>query len=219
MRWISITLLSLILGLNAHANASPQDELEVEQIVQAVEDTYRDVETLRADFVQITRSVALGEEQKQKGHVIFQRPKKMRWDFKSPDERVFVTDGTQMWIYTPAENQAMVYQDLGGSDGMSSLLTDLSQIDEFFDVERLELPRERQSISLKLTPKEETGFKYLKLTVSKKKYEVEQVVIVDTFDNETELSFSQVRLNPNVADAEFEFVPPEGVEVIRPDGL
>ena len=39
------------------------------------------------------------------------------------------------------------------------------------------------------------------------------------FDNEPELSFSQMQMNPPADDSRFTFVPPEGVEVISADGL
>ena len=215
MRWLKLSLLSLTLGLSGDALAGPESPESVEAIVEAVESTYKDVESLQANFVQVTRSLTIGEEQEQKGSVVLQRPKRMRWDFTSPDARLFVTDGQEMWIYAPSDNQAMVYPDTGSGTGMESLLTDLSQISEFFNVEKIDAPAGGSSVALKLTPREEASFKYLKLTLSQSSYEVQQVVVVDTFDNETALSFSDVQLNGDISGVEFSFVPPDGVEVIR----
>lgn len=220
MRWLAVATLSL-LTFGATAHASPEDPESLDELIQAVEATYQDVQSLGADFVQVTRSVAVGEGDTQKGKVLLARPKKMRWEFTGPDARLFVTDGTQMWMYSPADKQAHVYQDLsGGGTGMESLLTNLDQLDELFDIEMLDGSGDKQSVALKLVPKNaEANFKYLRLLISKKKYLLEQVTIVDAFDNETELSFSQVKLNVQPADDRFIFVPGDDVEVIRPDGL
>ncbi len=217
MRWTAIAMLSL-LSTGATAWAGPEDPESLDELIQAVEATYQDVQSLGADFVQTTRSAAMGEGDTQKGTVLLARPKKMRWEFTGPDARLFVTDGSQMWMYSPADKQAHVYEDLSsGGGGMESLLTNLDQLDELFEIELLDGAGTRQSVALKLVPKDaEANFKNLRLVISKKKYLLEQVTIVDAFDNETELSFSQVKLNVAPSDDRFIFVPGDDVEVIRP---
>ena len=73
---------------------------------------------------------------------------------------------------------------------------------------------------LQLVPKDENvNFKSLRIEFTRKKYALRRLVLVDAFDTETELSFTQVRLNSAMEDSEFEFVPPVGVEVIKPEGF
>ncbi len=236
MRWTAASLL-LAMGLASAAQASPlptavaglsaaeahaEDDLNLDEFIKGVEATYKDVQSLSADFVQVTRSVAMGEEPAQKGKVLLARPQKMRWEFAGADARLFVTDGAQMWIYSPAQQQVHVYKDLGGAaggTGMESLLTNLDQLDELFEVERLESDATRSSAVLKLVPRSEANFKHLRLVIDKKKYLLEQVTIVDAFDNETELSFAQMKFNVSPGDDQFTFTPPAGVEVISPEGL
>jgi len=226
LRWLTATLfaVSLAAGLTAPPVQAeqPEQEQSLDAFIQSVEATYRDVESLGADFVQVTRSMAVGDGPEQKGTVLLARPQKMRWEFSGPEARMFITDGSQMWVYSPNEKQVHVYKELGaGGTGMESLLSNLDQLDELFDVEELdaEKNRDKNSVSLKLTPKKDANFKHLRLVVSKKKYLLEQVTIVDAFDNETELSFSQVKLNVTPDEGQFTFVPPAGVQVISPDGL
>ena len=194
-----------------------------EELVRGIEATYEDVESLRADFVQTTRSAALGEGQKQRGRMEIKRPSKMRWDFQRPDPKLFVTNGKRMWIYSPKEKQALLYEDqaLPGT-GFESLLTDLEQLDELFTVREVEDPEAKRinNVVLELTPKaENANFKSLRLELSRKKYLLRRLVLVDAFDTETELSFTQVRLNSGMDDSVFDFQPPEGVEVIKPAGF
>ena len=144
-----------------------------EELVRGIEATYENVESLRADFVQTTRSTALGEGQKQRGRMEIKRPSKMRWDFQRPDPKLFVTNGKRMWIYSPKEKQAILYEDqtLPGT-GFESLLTDLQQLDELFTVREVEDPEAKRinNVVLELTPKaEDANFKSLRLELSRKK--------------------------------------------------
>ncbi len=182
-------------------------------IVAGVESAYRDVHSLRADFVQVTRSPSLGTEEKQKGKLHLKRPRMMRMEFTGPDARLVVTDGEKIWIYSPADKQAFLYQDLGTGGGMGVLLDDLDKLDEHFDVRRVE--DDRRSYVLELTPKTEAPFKSLRVEVSRGQYTLKRIVIVDQMGNETELAFSQVKTNVDLPDSEFQFQVPKGAKVIE----
>jgi outer membrane lipoprotein carrier protein len=215
-------LFALILTcapLVARAASADPEPATTQELIQAVESTYQGVESLQADFVQVTRSATLGEEQRQKGRVVLKRPRKMRWDFTSPNSKLFVTDGSTMWIWSPADNQVIVYKDLSqAAPGVAGLLSDLNGIDEKFQVQVIDGTTDpnARSYTIELRPREQAGFKVLRLSVSKKKYVVERVVITDQFDNITDLSFSQVKLNQRISDGDFSFSVPAGAEVIQP---
>ena len=44
---------------------------------------------------------------------------------------------------------------------------------------------------------------------------VKKVVITDTFDNVTEMTFDTLELNPKVDDGQFVYQPADGVDVIK----
>ena len=93
---------------------------------------------------------------------------------------------------------------------------------EHFEVTQIEDAdaRRRNNIVLLLKPRKEgMNMKSLRIEFTRKKYNLQRLVMVDAFDNETELSFSQVRLNAPIDDSVFDFQPPAGVEVIKPEGL
>lgn len=218
--FLSLLLLSAAVGDALAAPSQPT----IEELVQEIETTYAEVESLRAEFVQTTRSAALGEGQKQRGRMELKRPAKMRWDFQRPDPRLFVTNGKRMWVYSPVDKQAILYEDLSkaGGGGIQSLLGDLEALDEHFEVTQVDDPEARRvnNIVLQLVPKKENvNFKSLRLEVTRKKYGLRRLVLVDAFDTETEISFTQVRLNTAMEDSVFEFEPPPGVEVIKPEGF
>jgi len=216
-------LLGVLFVLGLPVQGAPP-EPTTEEIVAGIEATYGEVQSFRADFVQVSRSTAMGETGKQRGKMQVKRPRKMRWDFQRPDAKLFVTDGTRMWVYSPDDKQAILYENVetAGAGGMESLLTGLDELDEHFEVSQLEDAdaRRRNNIVLLLKPKTEgMNMKSLRIEYTRKKYNLQRLVMVDAFDNETELSFSQVRLNAPIDDSVFDFQPPAGVEVIKPEGL
>lgn len=192
---------------------------DVQQVIKDVEAAYKDVQTLSADFTQVTRSSAMGDETKQKGRVQLKRPKMMRWVFTQPQGKLFVTNGETMWVWSEDENQVIVSKGVGsGGGGMGQLLDDLNRLGELFDVVILPDSVKAGSILLGLTPKQETSFQSLKLQLEQKTHAVQQVVMVDAFGNEVELSFSQVKFNTEMADSDFVFAVPAGAQVLNADG-
>ncbi len=194
----------------------------VDEIVKAVEGVYGEVETLEAEFVQVSRSAALGDEQRQKGRVVVKRPRKMRWEFTAPDKKLFMTDGATMWIWSPADNQVIVYKDFssGGSD-VTGLLSDLNKLNELFEVQLVVGEGDDRAYVLDLTPRsaDAGNFKQLRISFGKRKLLVDRVLLTDQFDNVTDLSFTQVKLDSKVEDESFTFQIPAGAEVITPEGF
>jgi len=216
--WLVFACLSL-----GSSSALAVDPKTSEEAVAALESFYTNVQSMQANFVQITRSSSMGTEEEQRGRLVLKRPRKMRWDFTRPDKRLFVTDGQQMWIHSPEDNQVIHYKDVSGmsSGGIDSLLAEMDKLSESYTVV-LDLKPKAASLghfALWLTPKGEAPFKSLYLEVSKRKLTLKRVRVIDTFDNETELRFSGVKVNAEVPENLFQFVAPAGAELIQPDAL
>lgn len=217
---LALPLAGLLVSAPAMAQAA--EPTTVKEIVAQVEATYKSVQSLKADFVQVSRSAAMGEGEKQRGRIQLMRPRLMRWDFTQPEVRLFVTDGRTMWVYSPSEKQVFVTEDLGtDAGGVDQLLSTLENLEEFFEVKLIDSPTvgERRVHVLELTPRKASGFKHLRIELTRGKYELERLVIVDAFDNETEMSFSNLKLNAPIASTEFTFQAPEGTQVVRADGM
>lgn len=199
-------VLALMVVASPMASAT-----EVSEIVSAVEAKYKDVTSLKAKFTQTTRSELFGDETL-KGDLAVERPSKMRWAFGA--EKLFVTDGKKMWIYTAEEKQVIEYDDISSQRSTAdSLLTSLDKLDEHFNIEVVSSDAEKGHV-LMLKPVEEGQFKTIRLTLDKDLM-IGAVVITDTFDNITELSFTEVELNAKLEASMFTFSAPDGVDVVK----
>src|SRR5580698_1963711 len=74
-------------------------------IVKALEARYRHAATLRASFFE-SYSDGNGGKSAESGTVYFSRPSRMRWEYSSPEEKLFLVDGSNVWFYVPADRTA-----------------------------------------------------------------------------------------------------------------
>ena len=181
-------------------------------VVSAVEAKYAKVESIKAGFVQVTRSKVFGEE-RQEGLVSLKRPRMMRWEFTSGEGRQFVTDGTTMWVYSKADRQVIKYTDVAASGGSAadSLLQSLDRLNEVFEVKLLS---QEGGYTLELHPRaKDQPVKAITLVLDPS-YVLKGLTLIDGFDTATELTFSNVQLRATMSDDVFQFTVPAGVEVI-----
>jgi chaperone LolA len=205
--------------LPSTALASPAEPVSVEELVTALEGTYKDVKSLKAEFVQTVSSPVAGES-KQRGRVLVKAPRMARWETLGDQGSAFITNGAKIWVYTPAVKQVMVMQDLSGGGGgnvdLLSLLDDMSKLDEQFTVTMLDDGGGRKPYRVSLVPKVAGGsYQKVELVISRKKFVLAGLVIYNAMGDRIELDFSSVKLNAEITDANFEFAIPEGVTVIE----
>ena len=212
-------MLAPLLGTSAVAWASAEEPATVEELISAVEGTYKDVKSLKADFVQVVASPVAGEL-KQKGKVQVEAPRKARWDVLGEQPSSFISNGEKIWLYTPTMNQVMVMQDLssagGGNIDLLALLDDMSKLDEQFDVKLVDGAGGKGPYRVQLSPKAAgSQYKEIELVFARKKFMLEQLLLKNAMGDTIRMEFSGAKLNTDIPDASFEFEIPEGVTVIE----
>ena len=75
------------------------------EIVKAFEARYRSATTLKAEFYE-RYSDGKGAGQAESGIVYFARPGRMRWEYDSPQQKLFLVNGKNVWFYVPADHAA-----------------------------------------------------------------------------------------------------------------
>ena len=91
-------LLFFVLGT---AVASAQSDLT--RLLRGVERRYNNARTLEAEFVQ--RYTSGANTLVESGRVFFQKGGRMRWEYRAPDEKLFLTDGDFAYLYVPEDKQ------------------------------------------------------------------------------------------------------------------
>ena len=98
-------LLAACVGGAVAAAAQGPSAAEIASQVQQKYDSVRD---FSADFTHEAESGVLRKKLVERGSVMVKKPGKMRWAYKAPEEKLFVSDGVRMYMHTPADNQVIV---------------------------------------------------------------------------------------------------------------
>src|ERR1700719_5432742 len=89
----------IMIALNSSSTA------DVKDAIRALQSRYARDRTLKASFFE-RYSDGKGAVQSESGTVYFSRPGRMRWDYESPEQKLFLVDGTNVWFYAPADRTA-----------------------------------------------------------------------------------------------------------------
>ena len=205
----SLTAAALLL-----AQVSASDDALARDVVRSIEQHHAQTSDLVARFTQSYRSGMLGREITERGVLQVKRPGRMRWEYKDPEAKLFVTDGRTFYFYVPADKQVIVSE----QDARHSLAARLLSgrgglLDEF--VASLETPEEEGVLRLKLVPKQPQADVERATVDVEPRGRIRAILLEDVQGNRTRFRFEAVRENTGLSDQLFHFELPRGVEVIR----
>jgi chaperone LolA len=213
VKFARLLLTSVLVAVATPALAeepAPAASAQLSGIVDSVEQKYAKVTTIEAGFTQVKKD-AFGKIQ-QDGDVILKRPTKMRWRFTSGDESEFVTDGSTLWIYTKADNQVLQIEDTSqATSTANTFLTSLDSLDETFVIRLLS---NTAGPTFDLVPRKPGMYKNIRLSLTPELV-LSRVIFTDAYDNVTDISFRDVKLNGTVDDSVFVFKVPTGATVLK----
>jgi outer membrane lipoprotein carrier protein len=207
-------LLTLTLLPALAANSSP----DVHAIAQAVDNHYNHLQTLQTDFVETYRGA--GIERTESGSLWLKKPGKMRWEYRSPKEKLFLSDGKDAWFYLPGDRQVRrtsvkklddLRSPLGFLLGKTRLEKELDGLSLAPDV----APVTPGNLVLRGVPKamaDRIREVILEITPDRR---IVRIQFEEVDEAVTEYRFSAQKENAAISDQRFKFTPPAGVEVME----
>jgi outer membrane lipoprotein carrier protein len=192
--------------------AAPGGTEAAEALARRVDARQAGVRDLTARFVQSYRSGVLGREVTERGTVSIKKPGRMRWEYREPEKKTFVSDGKQFFFYVPADKQVIVKDQAGDQSVPALLLGGQGRILDHFQAfaEEPLAGRER----LRLVPRKPDG------DVQRVYLDVDaeaRVVAIEVWDAQgghSRFLLEGVKENVGLKDDVFRFTPPAGVEVV-----
>ena len=202
----AIIVMTLSLSLSAAESAT--DKLN--QFVQ-------NVVTFKAKFTQTVldaRGQVLEEAQ---GFFVLERPGKFRWDYDLPYPQHIIADGQRIWFYDVDLEQVTVKSQLDAlADTPASLLSGETLPEEKYLL--TDIPSEDGLLWVELIPKD-VDSNFQTVTLAFDQHGLNQMIMKDSFDQQTRLVFSQTSENSELLANVFVFTPPSGVDVVGETGL
>jgi len=206
---------ALVLSLSA---ASAAQSPSAETTAANLQRKYDRVGDFSADFVHSYRGGVLKQQATERGRLLVKKPGKMRWEYTSPEKKLFVSDGRKIYSYIPMDKQVIVGTMPQGDQAPTPalFLTGRGNITRDFNVTFDKVPdAPAGSMALKLTPKRrEPEYESLTLVVDPRTLSLQMLITVDAQGGRSSFTFSNLKENVGLADNQFVFQMPRNVDVV-----
>jgi outer membrane lipoprotein carrier protein len=196
---------------------------DVHSIARAVDEHYNHLRTLQAEFTEIYHGS--GIERTETGTLWLakgglKKPGKMRWEYRSPREKLFVSDGKDAWFYVPDDHQARrtearklddIRSPLAFLLGKSKLEKELQGLSLAPDV----APMSAGDLVLRGVPQalaERVSEILLEITPE---HRIVRILINEVDGSVTEYRFNDQKEDEAISEGRFRFKPPSGTETVE----
>jgi outer membrane lipoprotein carrier protein len=143
----------------------------------------------------------------------------MRWTYKSPEEKVFVSDGSRMFMHTPVDNQVVVSRVPSEDEATTAVLflTGKGNLTRDFSV-TFTGGAPAGTYGLKLQPSlQQRDYDWLQLVVDRATFQIRSLTAADKQGTRSTFTFSNLKENVGLPDKMFTFAVPRGADVIQAD--
>ena len=199
--------------------ASGGDAADGNALLRRVAAKYASVKTLSARFRQEVPLQNVGVVRKASGQVYFQRPLRMRWDYRTPGDQLFLADGRYFYFRPPDSPQVFRRKideaALGGKIPLL-LLFGKGDITEYFRVEEVTPLKGGKETVLRMVPKGDSApeVKRVDLVVDDSDLAIRQIHLYDRLGGSNHLYLDDIVVDPSLPADLFRFRKPPEIEVV-----
>jgi len=207
-----VAFVCLVAAPRAADVAAPELAAALQKKIDAVRD-------FSTDFTHTYEGGVLKKQITERGRLLVKKPGKMRWDYTDPEKKSFVSDGMKMYSYIPADKQVIV-SNVPREDEASTpalFLAGKGSLTRDFTASLVPVPAGMAAgaRALKLVPKtRQRDYDWLTLVVDPGTLAIRGLQTTDAQGGTSSFSFANLKENVGVADNEFVFKIPRGVDVV-----
>jgi outer membrane lipoprotein carrier protein len=217
---IRLNFVTAVVCLSAALLATASPATDVKTLAAAVDEHYNHLHSLQAQFTELYRGS--GIERTESGTLWLKKPGKMRWEYRSPREKLFVSDGKDAWFYVPADHQARKTAARKLDDIRSPLAFLLGKTKLEKELDALSLapdipPSAPENVVLRGVPRalaDSVNEILLEIAPDKR---IVRIVIDEVDGSVTEYRLNDQQEDAAIANSRFQFRPPAGTETIDGD--
>lgn len=164
-------------------------------------------------FTQVISSEQSSKTQSSTGEFWLKKPSKFRWHYSTPYIQKITSNGEKIWVYDEDLEQVTVKESTQSIDSTPlAIILGSASIDKHFNVATLALKDDLEW--MRLTPKNESsGFDYI--DIGFKNGLLSRMLLQDSFGQITRLLFTDVEVQADIDDDDFDFEIPEGTDIFE----
>lgn len=213
MRPVASAAVFIALCLLAVSPAARQQSAEA--VAAALQAKYDRIRDFSADFTQQYESGVLKRKVTERGKVQVKKPGRMRWDYTHPEKKVFVSDGSQIYLWVPEDNQVTVSPVPKQDEATTAVLFLVGKGNLTRDFNVSFLPKAPEgTYGLRLDPRlPERDYDWLEIVVDQKTLEIRSLTAADRQGGQSTFLLSNFKENIGVSDKTFAFSIPRGADV------
>lgn len=210
----SVCIYSVLLLCSTIVSGQSAESEEF-RALQALDDLLAGIETMTADVSQMIVESDGGVLEQSNIHMKMKRPQGFYWETLSPFPELIVTDGESLWNYQPDLEQVVIENwDASRSELAAQLLSgDTSNLSEEYRLS-IRNTEKTEFTDFILIPREADNI-YRQISLTFRGPTLDMIHIDSANGQKTVWQFTDIRSNEPLADGEFRFQPPAGVEIIQ----
>jgi outer membrane lipoprotein carrier protein len=238
--------LCAVFVIVASPAAAPRQVLHpsVQDVVKVVEARYHSSHTLKAVFLE-RYNEGRHTARVESGTAYFSRPGRMRWEYESPEQKLFLTDGKTTWFYVPADHTVSRISMKESNDWRTplALLTGKASLNRYCqriefgdpphdapdnvtllcipagspDTGKKPQPSDKDDAAQVLSPEAGGQIQVVLLEVDPQTGWLASVIIRQAGGIQMEYRFGKWEGNLQVPETMFHFIAPKGVAIVEGD--
>jgi outer membrane lipoprotein carrier protein len=192
-------------------------DIDLKALLKGVEQRYNRAKTLQVQFIE-AYSVQGAPRKSESGELTLRKPGRMRWNYLEPAGKLFISDGKDVYLYTPDSHRVEKSKLKASEDMRAPLAFLLGKLD--FDKEFRDFEVKPDGASYLITAKAKTAqlpYEQVDMLVTPE-FEIQRLVVTGQDQSLLTFRFSGEKLNPPVNDALFKFQMPEGATMVTAEG-
>ena len=217
MRALSVwyTAIALLASSTLLRAAEPT----AQELAQSLQRRIEGIRDFSTDFVHVYEGGVLKKQVTERGKLLVKKPGRMRWEYTSPEPKSFVSDGVKLYSYVPADKQVLV-SSIPPEDEATTptlFLAGKGSLTRDFTAALVPLPQGMPAgtRALKLVPKtRQRDYDEMVLVVDPASLTFKGLVTVDAQGGKSSFTFMNLKENVGLADKDFVFKIPRGVDVV-----
>lgn len=201
MKIKSITLIAslALLPLSVHADG-----------ISSLQHFNENIKHFSGNFTQTVKNTK--KTQKTSGSFAIARPEHFRWIYEKPYQQTIIGDGKTLWLYDVDLAQVTKRNQKNAmGNSPAAILSHKNALSAHYTIQN---DGEENGIAYVVAEPKNKDSEYKHIRIGFRDNVPENMHLQDSFGNTTDISFSQVKINPNLSGSLFQFKPPKGVDVL-----
>ncbi len=204
--WVSLALVPLQAA-----------DIDLNTLLKGVEQRYNRAKTLQVQFNE-AYSVQGRARKSESGELTLRKPGRMRWEYTAPAGKLFLSDGKDVYLYTPDAHRVEKTKLKASEDMRAPLAFLLGKLDFSKEFRDFELRPDGPNFVIAAKAKtDQLPYDKIEMLVTPD-YQIRRLVINGQDQSILTFQFEQEKVNPPVNDALFKFQMPAGATLVASEG-